>query len=284
MIKISNFGDITRFDFSRSIAGRGIYWTTAYLVDGLMVDTGCAHTSHELLALISGTKLDQIINTHSHEDHIGANACLHEINPELQLFAHPLALPVLEKPEAYQPLQAYRRFVWGIPSPSKAQPLINGGFIETDKYHFLVIYTPGHTLDHLCLYEPDQEWVFTGDLYVGGKDRAVRAGSDIWQTIESLKLISELPLKGMYPNSARVRLDPVKDLQTKIGYLEMLGDRVLNLADQGYSIGEISRTLFGGPLWIELITWGHLSRRNLVRSYLDLQPVSQLCCRSHHGP
>ena len=51
MIRKTTFGDITRFDLSRTIAGRGRYWTTAYLVDKMMIDTGCAHTAGELEAL-----------------------------------------------------------------------------------------------------------------------------------------------------------------------------------------------------------------------------------------
>jgi len=268
MIKISKFGDITRFDLNRSFAGRGIYWTIAYLVDGLMIDTGCAHTALELLDSISNNEIEQVINTHSHEDHIGGNASLQDSNPNLPFFAHPLAIPVINDPEHNQPLHPYRQFVWGMPSPSQAQPIENGVFVETDNYRFKIIYTPGHTPEHLCLYEPDQKWVFTGDLFVGGRDRTIRAGSNIWQIIESLKLISALQLNIMYPSSARVRPEPVETLRSKIDYLEMMGNKVLTLADQGQNVDQICRELFGGPMWIELITWGHLSRRNLVRSYL----------------
>jgi glyoxylase-like metal-dependent hydrolase (beta-lactamase superfamily II) len=268
MIRVSNFGPVTRFDLSRSFAGRGIYWTTAYLVDGLLVDTGCAFTALELLEKLTGTSIDQIINTHSHEDHIGANAHLAAQYPKVKILAHPFALPILAQPHIKQPLHLYRRLVWGMPSPSEAQPLHNGSLIKTENYQFQVVYTPGHTSDHLCLYEPDQGWIFTGDLFVGGRDRAIRAGSDIWQIIDSLKLIAALPLDAMYPGSARTRHKPAEDLIAKINYLERLGEEIFSLKKQGYSIPGISRLLLGGPMWIELITLGHLSRQNLVRSYL----------------
>lgn len=161
--------------------------------------------------------------------------------------------------------------MWGMPSPSEAHPLQDGSIIETENYQFQVIYTPGHTIDHLCLYEPDQGWIFTGDLFVGGQDRAIRAGSDIWGIIESLKMIAVLPLDTMYPGSARTRRRPAGDLQVKIDYLERMGEEVITLDNRGCSIPEISRMLFGGPMWIELITLGHMSRQNLVRSYLNQQ-------------
>lgn len=271
MIKTTSFGDITRFDMSRTIAGRGRYWTTAYLVDTLMVDTGCAHTVGELEAALQDFPVDQIINTHSHEDHIGANNRLQEREKGLQIFAHPSALPVLANPRVEQPLHPYRRLFWGWPEACQADPVENNSVIETDRYSFQVINTPGHSPDHLCLYEPEQGWLFSGDLFVGGKDRALRAGCDIWAVIESLKLIAELPAQQMFPGSARVRREPGDDIRRKINYLEVMGAKVQVLHQQGISVGEIARILFGGPMLIEGMTWGHFSRRWLVRSYLGIK-------------
>ena len=159
-----------------------------------------------------------------------------------------------------------------MPRPSQAQPLKDGSTITTDQFEFKVIFTPGHTQDHLCLYEADQQWIFTGDLFVGGKDRAIRAGSDIWQIIDSLKTFAALPLKGMFPSSARVRLQPHRDLLAKIDYLESKGKQVLELFNQDWTINQISREAFGKLPWIEVFTLGHLSRRNLVISYLKHPP------------
>lgn len=268
MLIYTSFGEITRLNLSREIAGRGRYWTAAYLLDKMMIDTGCAHTAEELDLSLMGTRINKIINTHSHEDHFGANALLQKRNPELEVYAHPIAIKVLANPDKYQPLHPYRRLFWGQPEPSDAKPLDHNAVIETGMYRFQVIHTPGHSPDHLCLYEPNQGWLFTGDLFVGGKDRALRAGCDIWQLIESLKLITDLPTKQMFPNSARVRQVPALHLQNKIGYLEEMGEKVLALDQQGKGVGEIARSLFGGAMLVELLTLGHFTRRRLVLSYL----------------
>jgi glyoxylase-like metal-dependent hydrolase (beta-lactamase superfamily II) len=272
MIRVSKYGEITRYDLSRSFFGRGLYWTTAYLVDGLMIDTGCRHTAHELVNELNGLEVSKVFITHSHEDHIGGNASIQEIYPGIPTLAHSSALPVIRNPRKNQPLHLYRKIVWGMPQASQVQPLENGSVIDTGNYIFQVIWTPGHTPDHLCLYEPEQQWIFTGDLFIGGKDRAIRAGSDIWKIIASLKRIATLPLKGMYPSSARVRVEPAVDLKEKIRYLEMIGEQVLELFEQGLSERDISHKIFGEIMWIEVITGGHLSRRNLVRSYLNNSP------------
>jgi glyoxylase-like metal-dependent hydrolase (beta-lactamase superfamily II) len=268
MLKITRYDEVTRFDLARTIAGRGRYWASCYLLDGLLIDSGPAHTAPELLAALEGMPITRIVNTHSHEDHIGANGALQCQRPGLEILAHPLALEVLEDPRAAQPLQAYRKVVWGWPPPSQGAPLSNGDHIQTDRYRLEVIYTPGHSRDHLCLYEAGQGWIFSGDLFVGGQDRALGASYEIWAIIASLKHMAALPAATLFPSSARVRSNPKEALAKKIAYLEDLGERVLALHGQGYSVSQIARRLLGGPMLIELITLGRFSRRHLVRSYL----------------
>ena len=267
MLKSTIYGDVTRFDLARTLAGKGRYWTTAYLVDGLLIDAGCAFTAPELVRALAGRPLAGIVNTHTHEDHIGANGPLQRKHAGLPVRAHPLALPVLADP-LRQPLHPYRRLLWGRPEPSQSEPVSDGEVIETGRHRFQVVYTPGHSPDHICLYEPEQGWLFTGDLFVGGRDRALREGYDVWAIVASLKRIASLPSQRLFPGSARVRNNPAAELAAKIEHLEALGERVLALRRQGRSVDEIVDALLGPPMPIELITLGHFSRRWLVHSYI----------------
>jgi len=267
MLKATTYGDVTRFDLARTLAGKGRYWTTAYLVDGLLIDTGCAFSAPELVRVLAGRPLAGIVNTHTHEDHIGANGPLQRERPVLPVHAHPLALPVLADP-LRKPLHPYRRLLWGRPEPSQSEPVSDGEVIGNGRYRFEVVYTPGHSPDHICLYEAKQGWLFTGDLFVGGRDRALREGYDVWAIIASLKRIAALPSQCLFPGSARVRMDPAAELAAKIDHLEALGERVLALHRQGRSVDQIVHALLGPPMPIELITLGHFSRRWLVHSYL----------------
>ncbi len=277
MRKTTCYDAVTRFDLARTLFGQGRYWTTAYLVDGMLVDSGCAYTANEIVRALSDMPLVRIVNTHSHEDHIGGNAALQRSRPELTVLAHPLGLPILGSPRDSPRLHPYRRLFWGLPEPSQAQPLADGSVIETEHYRFQVIYTPGHSPDHLCLLEPDQGWLFTGDLFVGGRERALRADYDIWQIIASLQCIAALPSTRVFPGCARVRDDPARALSEKIAYLETLGENVLDLHRRGQSVPAIASALCGGPMLVEYITLGHMSRQHLVRSYLRRQaPLSRL--------
>lgn len=269
MLKTSTHHDVIRFDLARTLAGRGRYWTAAYLVDGLMVDTGCAFSALELVRALSDIPLIGVVNTHSHEDHIGANGYLQRQREGLEIRAHPLALPVLAEPRRKQPLHPYRRVMWGWPEPSQGTPISDGEMIETDNYSFQVVHTPGHSSDHICLYEPDTGWLFTGDLFVGGRERALRSDFDVWEILSSLKRISTLSITTLFPGSARVRENPAAELVAKISYLEDLGEQVLTRYRQGRSVNSIVRELCGSPMLLEFITLGHFSRRSLVLSFIE---------------
>jgi glyoxylase-like metal-dependent hydrolase (beta-lactamase superfamily II) len=268
MLKTTCYGPVTRFDLARSIAGRGRYWTTCYYLDGTLNDSGCAHTAHELAAALADRPVRRIVTTHSHEDHFGAHGLLQRRRDPPEALAHPLALPILADPRGRQPLQPYRRLFWGYPEPCSGQPVEDGAVIEAGRYRLQAIATPGHSPDHLCLFEPQQGWLFSGDLYVGGHDRALGASYDIWQIVASLKRVAALPATRLFPASARVRERPAEELAAKIAYLEETGARVLDLHRQGWSVGAITRAVCGGPMFVEVMTLGHFSRRWLVLSFL----------------
>ena len=78
MIKVDRFGDVTQVKMGREYQGRVLYWTAAYLVEGLLIDTGCPHTAEELTGFLEGRRPDLAVNTHHHEDHVGANLHLQQ--------------------------------------------------------------------------------------------------------------------------------------------------------------------------------------------------------------
>jgi len=265
LIKTQEIEGVVKMKLARSLLGRPFYFTTAYWVDGLLIDSGCAHTQQEFLATVEDLHIDRIVNTHSHEDHIGANGAL-QARRGVEVLAHAQALPLLADPRLLR-LQPYRRLFWGYPAPSVAQPV--GEVVETTHHRFQVIHTPGHTPDHICLYEPEKGWLFSGDAYIGGRDRALGADYNIYQIIDSLKKLVQLEITRLFPGSGTVRDNPRQELLLKIEYLEDLGERVRELHRKGLSVDQIRKRVFGRELPIAYITLGHFSARNLVRSYLE---------------
>jgi glyoxylase-like metal-dependent hydrolase (beta-lactamase superfamily II) len=268
VLKTSRYGPVMRIDVARDLRLYEQYWTTAYLVDGMLIDSGCAHTASEVVKALEDRPLVRIVNTHSHEDHIGANGPLQRRREGLEILAHDLGLPVLADPRNLQPLHLYRRLFWGWPEPSRGRSMQDGDVIRTENYQFHVIHTPGHSPDHCCIYEPDQGWLFSGDLYVGGRERALRVDFDIWGILASLKGLVGLPIQVLFPGSASVRESPGEALTAKIAHLEHMGERILELNQRGWSVSRIVRAVCGRPMFIELLTLGHFSRRGLVLSYM----------------
>ena len=268
VIERQDSGGVVKLKMAREIAGPIRYHTSCYWVDGLLVDTGCAHCTREFQRATGDLPLSQVVNTHCHEDHIGNNAQCQARGAAIQ--AHALALPYLADPRALK-LHPYRHVFWGTPRPSTAAPI--GKTVATDRHEFQVIPTPGHSPDHIALYEPRMGWLFTGDAYVGGRDRALRAGFNIHQIITSLKKLAELPAARLFPASGSVVPNPAAALASKIAYLEETGQKVMALHAQGQSPSQIRSALFGREMAIAYVTLGDFSGVNLVRSYLAELPA-----------
>ena len=107
MIRTQEIEGVVKIKLARSLLGRPFYFTTAYWVDGLLIDTGCAYTQEEFLAALEDSSIDRIVNTHSHEDHFGANGAL-QAQRGVEILAHAEALPILADPRLLR-LQPYRR-------------------------------------------------------------------------------------------------------------------------------------------------------------------------------
>ncbi len=267
MIRVTEHGPVLTFRVARPVLGRPYYHTAAYWVDGLLIDTGCAHTAAELVQATAGLEVSQIVNTHSHEDHIGANGPLQRVRGCL-VRAHRDALAIVANPRL-QYLQPYRRFFWGWPQPSQAMPL--DAWVETARHRFQVIPTPGHVDHHIALYEPDEGWLFSGDAYIGGRDVAARLDYDVDAIIASLRVLAALPAARLFPGSGTVRENPAAEIARKIEQMEEFGAAVHRLHAAGIGVREIRRRLLGREQFITYLTVGHFRASNLVRIYLDAQ-------------
>ena len=264
MIQTEQIGAVTKFRLARGFFRRPAYWTAAYFVDGLLVDTGCHFTARELCAALRRQTVRFIVNTHHHEDHIGANAQIAREH-SATIYAHPLALPYLRDPALIR-MQLYRRIFWGWPVPSEGREAPPE--IATEHHRFQVIHAPGHSPDHLLIYEPGEGWAFTGDLFIGGKDRAYRPDYDIRATLDSLRRLAALDISYLFPGSGSVRPNPRREILDKIAYLEELQARIRQLHDRGWDEKRIARALFGREGTLTYLTGGHFSSVNLVRVFL----------------
>ncbi len=235
---------------------------SAYLVDGLLIDSGPAHTAEELADFFKDKQVRIVVNTHFHEDHIAANKFLQE-RYGVEIFAPPLSVDKINKPANLYP---YQEEAWGYPIPSQVNPL--GHSINTEKFSFEVIPTPGHDRDHICLFEPTRRWLFSGDLYVGTKPVVCRPMDDQWQIIEDLKTIRDLKPHILFPAPSNVIIEPMEKLGKAIVHLEALGKRVEALYKKGLNTAAIRQRVFGEENPTAQRTQQQFSSENMVKSFL----------------
>ena len=261
MLTTTEHEGVTRIKMSRFPESHPPYCVCAYLVDGLLIDSGPGGTAAELADFLKDKEVRVLVNTHYHHDHIGGNAALKE-KYGVDIFAHPLAISRLKHPPRLFP---YQEAVWGETLPSEAKEI--GSVVKTPSFQFEVIHTPGHSEDHICLLERSKGWLFAGDLATTTHPRLARAEEDQWKTIASLKKIAALTPRVLFTSPENIITAPAAFLPQLIGYLEEKGERVTALTRRGLSPAEIASRLFGEDAIAE-ITGGQFSPENFVKSYL----------------
>jgi hydroxyacylglutathione hydrolase len=153
----------------------GIFDTNAYLILGsggnILFDapTGAAEWARDI-----GAKLDLLVITHGHVDHIDDAAKIKRIFG-CQVAYHPESLPLITDPDFF------KRFGFFF----EATP-VNPDFLieETPELilcglKFRVLLVPGHCPGSLCFYSSAHQFLIGGDvLFAGGVGRTDLPGGD----------------------------------------------------------------------------------------------------------
>ena len=200
-----------------------------YLIKGdtknVLIDTGVAARFSVLKSRLTELGLrvrdiDLVILTHEHYDHIGATAFFHTT---AVVAAHRLAANKLELQDEFVTFSKYRD------RPSKPFWvdiwLEDGSIIDLGNYELQVIHTPGHTSGCICLYEPREGFLLTGDtVFAGGTLSEIAASGNVSDYVNSIRRLSNLKIKQLYPGHGRVSGAPDEDLPKAIVYAQTMLD------------------------------------------------------------
>ncbi len=261
------------------------FWTSCYLIDGLLIDSGPPAGENELKKFLSSLdeeqKVKKCIITHSHEDHCGGAAMLQsEFN--VPIYASKKAIPLLKNEKDYPD---YRRITWGYPyHPFEGKPIGKSISTHSNKYNFDVVEIPGHAIEEIALIEKKQQWAIVADgimpkyTMIFGKNTDIPENiSQIYNSLKKLDLITTSMEKLKIFTSGRGIFNTQKIFEEKMIEIEKLHKNAFKFykeaKDKGYSgkrlLRYITRKMFGKESFIGQLTRGGISNQNLILSLLE---------------
>lgn len=187
--------------------------SNAYLIIGdntaLLFDTGTGLGNiKQMVSLL--TKLPVVVVvSHWHHDHVGGAAEFDEV------YAWPSAATKKLKTEGISSAEVVKlsgdEYAQSVPAVAA---LPNLQFLEGEIVFDIgglkleCLYTPGHTADSICLYEPSKRWLFTGDTFYDGPLYVDLTDSDRAAYVSSINKLKSKPIQLILPGHNSSSLPP----------------------------------------------------------------------------
>ncbi|GAA4144904.1 MBL fold metallo-hydrolase [Sphingobacterium kyonggiense] len=152
----------------------------------IIIDPGMHNYQEEQLfqSFIDGQELKPIalVNTHGHIDHVLGNRFIYETYGLMPQF-HENELPLLVQVQNYAPQMGIRYE----PSPIPETFLTIDDKIEIGDESLSLLFAPGHSPGHLCLYSAEHNFLIGGDvLFHRSVGRTDLPGGNHQQLMESI--------------------------------------------------------------------------------------------------
>lgn len=175
-----------------------------WLVDGrepTLIDAGVGVAAHiEAVAeRLQGRQLARVLVTHGHADHASGVPTLRARWPHLEVAKF--------DPE---PGSGWRR-------------LADGERVRAGDSELVVVYTPGHALDHVCFWNEETRELFAGDMLVLGSTIMVPAnrGGGLRAYLSSLDRLAALEPQCVFPGHGAIIRKPLELIREYIEHRRM---------------------------------------------------------------
>ena len=261
---------IQRFRWTSSrLGGIMSLSANAYVVDGLLIDSGPPRLQRQVVADLKELSIDQMVVTHHHEDHSGNLRPLQQ-HWNCPVYAHPRCVQIMAAPPA---VSLPEHWLWGA---HQAMPGIQaiGQQLETKQYCFEVYHTPGHAEDHICLHEPNEGWLFSGDLYVHHSIQYFVANEDLAAQMQSLRAMMALDFDYFFCGHSLHQTEGKARFQHKLNNFETFVQEAHHWQQQGLPPQQILKRMNHPERWfIRLTSGGWLSALNMVKAALKVAPT-----------
>jgi endoribonuclease LACTB2 len=262
--KTSTYGPIELFEGIVNIPGApmNVY---SFMIDGVLIDSASPSLRPQFLQFAKSHSIDHILHTHFHEDHIGNTA---DIIEHFGVEAHIHTMSTTRTKKKMR-LPTYRQAVWG-PMPPKtfASEALKSTFTSANTI-WDIIETPGHTQDHVALYNRQHGYLFTGDLFITPKPKVVLMDENVLDTIDSLQKVLTYDFETMICHHAGIVENGRALIQMKLDYLMNVQHQVRHFMQQGKDVFEITAELFPKVYPITQHSNSEWSALHMVRVFMN---------------
>jgi len=186
-----------------------------WLLDGAeptLIDAGVGAPRHlDAIAAALGTRaLRRVIVTHGHVDHASGVPAISARWPAVEICA------------------------W-TPAAAGGRTLADGEHVAAGDSSLTVIHTPGHALDHICLWNEPTGGLYAGDMVVRGSTVMIPAGrgGGLGAYLRSLDRIAALRPSIVFPGHGPVIEDPLALIAEYVAHRRLRDAQVAACLAQG---------------------------------------------------
>ena len=235
------------------------YQVSAFLHRGFLIDTGFPRAWPELAGYLDRNRPEGAVVTHWHEDHAGNLTGLIERGVPVSVSEETVALH-----RALPRVPLYRWATWGHPLPGSVDP------IPAD-HPFELIATPGHTRDHVAVWDRSTGDLFSGDLFLGVRASLAHPDESPDDILSSVRRVLALrPARVFDAHRGAIR-DPEKSFRAKADWLEETIATIRRAIAAGHPDRRIVAEVLGPEPLVTRASGGQISKANFVRA---LRPVA----------
>ncbi len=170
-----------------------------------------------------------VITTHAHWDHIGGHKAfdeiaIHEAERAWLSVRFPLPLRIIKEnltkrrcdfPPEFD-IDTYQIF-HGEPQ----RILRDGDSLDLGGREIRVIHTPGHSPGHCCFYEPERQYLYSGDLIYKGCLYAFYPTTDLLLFYRSVRRIRAYPAARILPGHHSLDISPTLAGEIEAGFAQL---------------------------------------------------------------
>jgi hydroxyacylglutathione hydrolase len=169
----------------------------------ILVDAGmiAAPTLKNIKKYIDPCDIEMIVLTHCHHDHSGAAPALKEATGAQLLLSEKEVGCIGDDLTTVA-------YLFGQQAPEyKVDGTLKEGMVlDIGQWKLQVMETPGHSEGSICLYEPQEKVLFSGDTVFpdGNIGRTDMYGGDTIKLIKSIEKLTQLDVSIMYPGHMEI--------------------------------------------------------------------------------